>query len=373
MIDWRNKHSWKDWGTELTFVHFVLVSLQLYAGYLLVLAIYRIFFHPLAKFPGPFWGKLTEWNTIWPTLRGDGTFTRHKWLQEYGSVVRVGPNEVMFGDLPSVKDIYGQSSNPCLKDPSFYDGFTCTGVPNVLNMIDRKEHARVRRLQSHAFSMKEVVKNETQILAVIEKCLRKMESEPQPVNMYTMMNHLYADIVSKLSFGRSFGCLDGEGVQEAEDADNFPTVPVMKGFFPWIEYVPATIIQESLRGRPRLVNLARNAIADFRTSLVDGKIPQSALLQKLLEQPEKSDEQALTDAEVIENSIQFIVAGSGTTMVTSLYFFYQVATHPEVQERLVSEIRQAFPDKTVPPNVEKILELVRLTLISFLAVLLRLY
>lgn len=47
-----------------------------------------------------------------------------------------------------------------------------------------------------------------------------------------MMNHLYMDIVSKLSFGRPLGSLDGHGLQDAEDADNFPTVPVLKGFSP---------------------------------------------------------------------------------------------------------------------------------------------
>jgi hypothetical protein len=46
--------------------------------------IYRLYFHPLAKFPGPFWAKLTVIPSWWHTRTGD----RHIWLyqlqEQYG-------------------------------------------------------------------------------------------------------------------------------------------------------------------------------------------------------------------------------------------------------------------------------------------------
>lgn len=52
---------------------------------ILGIAFYRLSLHPLAKFPGPFWARLTTFPSYWHTVKGD----RHIWLwqlqQKYGS------------------------------------------------------------------------------------------------------------------------------------------------------------------------------------------------------------------------------------------------------------------------------------------------
>lgn len=52
--------------------------------YILITVVYRLYFHPLAKFPGPFWAKLSTFPAWWHSKNQD----RHLWhlsLQEqYG-------------------------------------------------------------------------------------------------------------------------------------------------------------------------------------------------------------------------------------------------------------------------------------------------
>lgn len=55
-----------------------------FACYVITTVIYRLYFHPLAAFPGPFWAKISGFPAYLHTVRKD----RHVWFwqleQRYG-------------------------------------------------------------------------------------------------------------------------------------------------------------------------------------------------------------------------------------------------------------------------------------------------
>ncbi|KAK4937367.1 hypothetical protein LTR10_021976 [Elasticomyces elasticus] len=331
-----------------------IISLVVYAvGYV----VYQVWLHPLANFPGPFLGKFTEWNTILPSVRGESTRTRHAWSLEYGDVVRIGPNELLFGGIESVKDIYGQTSNPCLKDPDFYRGFTVTGANNVLNAMERVEHARIRRLLSHAFAMAEIKKTQPRLIPIMERGLDVIESSPQPVNVYDPLNHMFLDVVSELSFDKCFNNLQGECIREAKYADDVQNISALRGMFPFVEWLPTTYVQDAVKARPRLIQFARSRIEDFRARLEKGKVKEGSLLKRVVESKDERTGEPLTDLELMENAIIFIQAGSETSLSTLLYLLYEVDTHPDIKARLVKEIREAVPNKHAFPLFETVEQL----------------
>ena len=55
----------------------------------------------------------------------------------------------------------------------------------------------------------------------------------------------------------------------------------------------------------------------------------------------------MTDEEVLDNSFGFLFAGHETTAITLSYASYELALHPEVQEKLQSEIDTYFDEKPV--------------------------
>ena len=55
----------------------------------------------------------------------------------------------------------------------------------------------------------------------------------------------------------------------------------------------------------------------------------------------------MTDEEILENSFGFLFAGHETTAITLSFASYELALHPEVQEKLQSEIDAYFEDKPV--------------------------
>ncbi|KAL3298791.1 isotrichodermin C-15 hydroxylase (cytochrome P-450 monooxygenase CYP65A1) [Colletotrichum asianum] len=87
----------------------IAVSAIAVASYFLVICIYRLTFHPLAKFPGP---KLAAISDLWYALAW--TSSRHPFIIEkahlkYGEVVRIAPNELCFATVPAYRDIYGHT------------------------------------------------------------------------------------------------------------------------------------------------------------------------------------------------------------------------------------------------------------------------
>jgi hypothetical protein len=120
--------------------------------YVVCLISYGIVLHPLAKFPVPLLGKFSGFHSILAIVRENRTLMHYEMFKKYGSPFRMSTNELVFSDMESWSDIYGQSSNPCLKDPSLYDLFTVTGERNLLNATNRSQHAHLRRLTSYGFS-----------------------------------------------------------------------------------------------------------------------------------------------------------------------------------------------------------------------------
>jgi hypothetical protein len=68
--------------------------------------IYRLFFHPLARIPGP---RLAAITRLWYALEGRSGRARElsKSLHDtYGPVVRVAPNIVWFNEQDAVREVY---------------------------------------------------------------------------------------------------------------------------------------------------------------------------------------------------------------------------------------------------------------------------
>ena len=90
---------------EVTATSAIGIAFLTWLFYLLTLAIYRLYFHPLSHFPGPKLAALTKFYEMYyeVTLRGKFTFHIQDLHKIYGPIVRVTPFEVHIED-PSYFD-----------------------------------------------------------------------------------------------------------------------------------------------------------------------------------------------------------------------------------------------------------------------------
>jgi hypothetical protein len=120
----------------------------------------------------------------------------YKMFKKYVSPLRMSTNELVFSDMESWFDIYGQSSNPCLKDPSLYDLFTVTGERNLFNATNRSQHACLRRLTSYGFSLKGLLRSEPIFSARVKNYMRFVigESKGNTIDIHDGTHEHYLDI-----------------------------------------------------------------------------------------------------------------------------------------------------------------------------------
>lgn len=323
---------------------------------------YRIFFHPLSRFPGPFFGKFTDFYSFYGVYKQSRTKLQYEFLQKYGSPVRVSTNELVFSDVKTISEIYGQSSTIPEKERTISEALSATGEGSLLNTVDRVQHGRIRRLLSNGFSLRSLLDSERLISEKIELYVdltfrRGAGGSSGPQDIYTKTHELFLDIISQLSFDQSFNCLSDEMSTALRDVDSFGRVVPPQAFFPGFRYLPFASIREGFRGVSRLEAFARDCVTRQMQKPKTG-LGSDSILTNMFNAQDAESGSKLTMGEIIENTIIFLVAGTSTTAVTLLYLIWECGRRPEIMRRLTEEIRVAFPDPNEMPTYAEASKLV---------------
>lgn len=313
----------------------------LFGLYVFVTAAYNLFFHPLAKVPGPRLYVISNLPYINRLIRGEWPFVLKSLHDTYGPVVRFTPNDVSFASSSAWKDIYGHRKAGQLslaKDKRLY-----RGSPGIL-VADDADHSRIRRLLSHAFSEK-ALRGQENIMKyhvdLLVTQLKKRASTGSTVDLVNWYNFTTFDLIGDLAFGESFGCLDSGGYH--------PWVAMIFGGFRLANY------HQALKRLPRLApfvswlipqKLVRQQREHMMLSFekakkrAEGGIPERPDFMSYILR--YNDEKGMTLDEIGENSNVLILAGSETTATLLSGATFWILKNPTVYSRLVREVRTKF-------------------------------
>ncbi|KAF2841015.1 cytochrome P450 monooxygenase [Patellaria atrata CBS 101060] len=338
---------------------------SLFSGfiYLVGLITYRLYFHPLAKFPGPKANAISPIPGIRSLLRGRLPLDNKLLHDKYGSVVRVSPNELSYNSTQAWEDIYGhrQGLQNMHKDPIHVGSVDPIPGVTTLTMADDANHARQRRALAYSFSQKALEGQEPIVRGYVDTFVRKlgdMGKRDEEFNMVNWLNFTTFDIIGDLAFGEPFGCL-------AQGA-----------FHEWVALIYETVKAGAIEQATRRFATAGSPVQNFLLSLVPKDIRyrrRQHLLQSkekvlrrlekqtdhkdfiwyILKQREKHD---LVDDEIVVNGALFIVAGSETTANLLSGLLARLIWNPDKMEKLTAEIRSSFPseDEVTNENLMKL-------------------
>ena len=357
----------QDLWASLSYPHIVLTAISLLAVQIVYTIIYHLYFHPLAKYPGPFWAKISTWPSYLATVRQD----RHVWfyqLQEkYGPVFRYRPDSVVFNTPEGFKAIFGSKGN-VKKTESYYRTWPHdVSITNTWNVTNISAHARKRRVLNQAFSDRALRGAEPLVHSNVDRWLQLIRQQAptagswtKGLNMADQANYLVFDILGDLCFGKSFD------MKEANSG--LRHIPRLMGSFlelmhpvaysPWadwwiwlkprgLDWLLKYAVPEDLKKWQAFVakNLDKRtkkeqalkatgeaesgARKDFFHYLFDAKDPETG-------KPGYDLGELWGECELLT------IAGSDTTAIVTAAMAFYLARNPVIQAKLAREISSTF-------------------------------
>ncbi|KAL7271877.1 hypothetical protein RUND412_005340 [Rhizina undulata] len=325
--------------------------------YLLGFFIYRIFFHPLAKYPGPFLAKITGLYGLYRVWKGDRYIVNYKAHLKYGEFVRIGPNLLSSNSKEALKEIYGVNKN-VQKSEEFYRAFA--GHPtnytrNTLNVTNKQIHASRRKVLAHAFTetaLKSMepyflpeIENLCNIIATWEQSLPipgsdKEKSGKWRGDMGKWANYLTFDIMGELSFGKGFGMLYEETNRRTPDLIvDHTTMALMCATFPLLDkWRLDSFLFRKIAKNQRAFRKYAEENGEKRINMgVDRKDFFGCLLSA-----RELDKSAYSMNELLAESRLLIIAGSDTTATLIAGSMLYLTRNPSIKEKLMAEVRSTF-------------------------------
>jgi len=184
-------------------------SIKLISSYLLgiysSLMVYRLFLHPLNRFPGPFGARFSSIWLSWRVRKGDAYKQVAALHAQYGPFVRVGSSDLSITHPAAVNALYGAASE-CIKGQN-YDRLK--PAISLQTMREKPPHAARRRIWSSAFGERALRGYEERIRTFQEKLVSQLTaSGGRPTNLTHWFNLYSFDVMGDLAFAKSFNMLE---------------------------------------------------------------------------------------------------------------------------------------------------------------------
>ncbi|KAM3509232.1 hypothetical protein MY11210_006415 [Beauveria gryllotalpidicola] len=336
------------WAHQLTLRDRVAIVAVPVLVYISLLVVYRIWFHPLSKYPGP---KLqAAWylpHLYHNYLVGNGHLRTTRLHRKYGPIVRIGPNHLAVDGSIGWRDIYGHKTGKQEFDKFF------TPFPNSessLIIAPKDTHRRIRRQLAHAFSDSALAEQETVVMQYVDLLIDRLtERCGKTINIVKWFNFTSFDIIGELAYSDSFRSLESNGYHPWV-LSTFTMIKsiALRSFlynyrllFYIAQSLPVSISPigafTKIRGYASEKAVKRLGESDKPRQDQNHKDFMSYMLRD-----NKEGNRGMSDVEIVTTTPTIIIAGSETTATTLAGLVFNLKHNPEAHQSLLDEIRGTF-------------------------------
>ncbi|KAE9985723.1 hypothetical protein BLS_005689 [Venturia inaequalis] len=188
----------------------------LWIVYHILVALYRVTYHPLTAFPGPKLAALSYKYEFYfdGILGGQYTAEISRMHEKYGPIVRINPEELHCNDPGFVDQIYPGGGER--RDKSAYHvaqfgaAVSLAGIGSVHHNLHRLRRGALNRFFSKAAIVKIEPLVHTLAQKLCDKLLARSKDGRPAFNISMAYSCFTTDIITRYCFGQSYGYLDQE-------------------------------------------------------------------------------------------------------------------------------------------------------------------
>ncbi|KAH4228981.1 hypothetical protein HBI06_091500 [Parastagonospora nodorum] len=351
---------------NLSLIQVLSVAILLVFARWVVRGIYRVYFHPLRKFPGP---KFSAFTRI-PHLKAVGSGRVQQYTAEihekFGDVVRISPDELSFTSPQAWRDIYGYGAREGAghappKNLHRYNS-NVNGVPSLVTTEDNAEHARKRKIFSPAFSDRALTAQAPLFLRYADQLVRLLKEGAEQgtkLDMVRWYNFTTFDVMGDLTFGEPLHMLDNAAYDPWVQAifggvKSNTQFSVIRNSYPTLARIVTAMLHKTIKAK-QMTHFNHSATRVTKR-LEKGRDSEGTDIWDLVLQQEEKGKTGLTRGDMDSNAELFMIAGTETTATTLSGLTYLLTQHPESMKKLADEVRGTF-DSSDAISMEKIAHL----------------
>ncbi|KAJ4417396.1 hypothetical protein N0V82_006163 [Gnomoniopsis sp. IMI 355080] len=268
--------------------------------------------------------------------------------EDYGPIIRIGPEELSYAHPDAWDDIYGRYVPAQRKEngkPVWYVS------PDAHDMVGATlgDHGRMRRVMAPGFTYSAMCQQEPLIKTHVDLFLQRLQEKSQinggVLDMLEWLTYCTFDLIGDLSFGEPFGCLTDSMLHPflqlvfaniyvthilmlcKRNPFFYPFLPLKTTYQMYKDFAKHVVVLKEVVSKRLKLGTQRHDFVDIMTS----------------KQPGKS--LYMTNEEIFKNAILLTGGGAETTSTTLSGMCYMLSMRPDIKTKIVSELHDVFPDE----------------------------
>ncbi|KIX00556.1 uncharacterized protein Z518_09621 [Rhinocladiella mackenziei CBS 650.93] len=340
----------------------VVILLGLFLLYWIIKFIYRLYFHPLAKFPGPKLAGATYLYEFYYDLYPHKL--RYLWQieklhQQYGPIVRINPAHLHINDPDFLDDIYASGKHKRNRDAWFYRSERNGPLGwSLFQTVEHDVHRMRRAALSPFFSKRNIQALEGLIISKVDELAERFAMTHRDGEIIPLLHAtgaLTMDIISVYAYGKDVRKLqraDWAG-EELEAYSKLSQLGPFGRHFAWISKMVLLMLPMHIVERisPAAALIPKNR-EFFREMIQDALLPrgegssekasQRTIFQDIVQSNLPPIEKAPARLSAEANLLQ--IAGTETTARTLAVLMFHLIDSPAVLDRLRVELKPHMPE-----------------------------